>query len=95
MIELAVWSAAFVLGTTIPDRLACAGGISPALERAEVPANTQSIAVLCAATDAPGGDWVRLDLEAQARKSDLVRALQHHVTAQGAPMGTSARKPRP
>lgn len=157
MIELAVWSAAFVFGTTIPERHACAGGISPALEWGEVPTNTQSIAVLCDDPDAPGGDWVhwvlfnlppetrslpeaiareatlpggaiqgrndygrngydgpcpppgqphryffkvfaldiRLDLDAQARKPDLVRALQNHVLAQGALLGTYGRKPKP
>lgn len=153
MMELAVLSAAFAMGAAIPDRYACAN-FSPPLSWNEVPANTQSIAVLCDDPDAPGGDWVhwvlfnlapevrtlpenvarrarfpgdaiqglndydrggydgpcpppgrphryyfkvfaldiRLALDATARKPDLLRAMQGHVLAEGALMGTYARK---
>ena len=57
MITLTVVSAAFVMGATIPPKFAC-DGISPPLSWAEVPAGTQSIAVLCDDPDAPAGDWV-------------------------------------
>lgn len=155
MLELAVLSAAFAMGAAIPDRYACAP-FSPPLSWSEVPAGTQSIAVLCDDPDAPVGDWVhwvlfnlapdvrslpenvardaalpggavqgvndygrkgydgpcpppgqthryhfkvfaldaRLALDAGARKADLVRAMRGHVLAQGALMGTYARKAR-
>ena len=57
MLELAVLSAAFAMGAAIPDRYACAP-FSPPLSWSEVPAGTQSIAVLCDDPDAPVGDWV-------------------------------------
>ena len=57
MLELAVLSAAFAMGAAIPDRYAC-GPCSPTLSWSEVPADTQSIAVLCDDPDAPAGDWV-------------------------------------
>lgn len=57
MMELAVLSAAFAMGAVIPGRFACSP-CSPPLAWGEVPANTQSIAVLCDDPDAPGGDWV-------------------------------------
>ena len=57
MLELAVLSAAFAMGAAIPDRYACAP-FSPPLSWSEVPADTQSIAVLCDDPDAPAGDWV-------------------------------------
>ena len=57
MLELAVLSAAFAMGAAIPDRYAC-GPHSPPLSWSEVPAGTQSIAVLCDDPDAPVGDWV-------------------------------------
>ncbi len=57
MMELAVWSAAFVMGAAVPDRYACAN-FSPPLSWGEVPTNTQSIAILCDDPDAPVGDWV-------------------------------------
>ena len=152
MLELAVMSAAFALGAAIPDRYACSNH-SPPLAWSEVPANTQSIAILCDDPDAPGGDWVhwvlfnlapevqelsenvarraplpggalqglndfgrvgydgpcpppgrphryyfkvyaldtRLDLDAQACKPDLLRAMQGHILAAGALIGTHAR----
>ena len=155
MLELAVLSAAFAMGAAIPDRYACAP-FSPPLSWSEVPAGTQSIAVLCDDPDAPVGDWVhwvvfnlapdvrslpenvardaalpggavqgvndydrtgydgpcpppgqthryfykvfaldaRLALGAGARKADLVKAMRGHVLAQGALMGTYARKTR-
>jgi Raf kinase inhibitor-like YbhB/YbcL family protein len=157
MMELAIWSAAFVMGATLPDRHVCVGGVSPPLAWGEVPTNTQSLAILCDDPDAPAGDWVhwvlfnlppetrslpeavardaklpggaiqgmndynragydgpcpppgsphryffkvfaldvRLALDAKARKPDLVRAMQNHVLAQGALMGTYGRKPKP
>ena len=81
MLELAVWSAAFVMGSAIPDRYACTS-CSPPLEWGEMPTNTQSIAVLCDDPDAPIGDWVHWVLfnlapdtrslpEAVARDADL------------------------
>ena len=155
MLELAVLSAAFAMGAAIPDRYACAP-FSPPLSWSEVPAGTQSIAVLCDDPDAPVGDWVhwvvfnlapdvrslpenvaraaalpggavqgvndydrtgydgpcpppgqthryfykvfaldaRLALGAGARKADLMKAMRGHVLAQGALMGTYARKTR-
>ena len=57
MLELAVLSAAFAMGAAIPERHAC-GPCSPPLSWSEVPAGTQSIAVLCDDSDAPAGDWV-------------------------------------
>ena len=57
MLELAVLSAAFAMGAAIPDRYACAP-FSPPLSWSEIPAGTQSIAVLCDDPDAPVGDWV-------------------------------------
>ena len=57
MLELAVLSAAFAMGGAIPDRYAC-GTCSPPLSWSEVPAGTQSIAILCDDSDAPAGDWV-------------------------------------
>jgi Raf kinase inhibitor-like YbhB/YbcL family protein len=57
MMELAVLSAAFVMGAAIPDRHACAN-VSPPLSWGAVPTNTQSIAILCDDPDAPVGDWV-------------------------------------
>ena len=155
MMELAVLSAAFAMGAAIPDRHGCGGG-SPALSWNEVPANTQSIAVLCDDPDAPIGDWVhwvvfnlapdmralpenvardaqlpgnaiqgindynrtgydgpcpppgqrhryffkvfaldmRLDLNAKARKKDLLQAMNGHILAQGALWGTYARPTR-
>jgi Raf kinase inhibitor-like YbhB/YbcL family protein len=57
MLELAVLSAAFVMGAPLPERYACAN-FSPPLSWGEVPANTQSIAILCDDPDAPVGDWV-------------------------------------
>ena len=155
MLELAVLSAAFAMGAAIPDRYACAP-FSPPLSWSEVPAGTQSIAVLCDDPDAPVGDWVhwvvfnlapdvrslpenvardaalpggavqgvndydrtgydgpcpppgqthryfykvfaldaRLALGAGARKADLMKAMRGHVLAQGALMGTYARKAR-
>lgn len=57
MMEIAVLSAAFAMGAAFPDRYACANR-SPPLAWGDVPANTQSIAVLCDDPDAPAGDWV-------------------------------------
>ena len=57
MLELAVLSAAFAMGAAVPDRYAC-GPCSPPLSWSEVPAGTQSLAVLCDDSDAPAGDWV-------------------------------------
>ena len=57
MMELAVLSAAFAMGAAIPDRYAGPNG-SPPLSWSEVPAHTQSIAVLCDDPDAPAGDWI-------------------------------------
>ena len=37
---------------------------------------------------------VRLALDSSARKKDLVKAMNGHILAQGALMGTYARKPR-
>ena len=153
MMELAVWSAAFVMGTAIPERYACSN-YSPPLAWGEVPPHTQSIAILCDDPDAPGGDWVhwvlfnlapdtralpehiarnatlpggavqgltdynrngydgpcpppgqkhryffkvfaldtRLALDATARKPDLLRAMQGHILAQGALVGSYSRK---
>ena len=57
MLELAVLSAAFAMGGAIPDRYACRP-CSPPLSWSEVPAGTQSLAILCDDPDAPAGDWV-------------------------------------
>jgi len=57
MMELAVLSAAFVMGSAIPERHACSN-FSPPLSWSNVPPNTQSIAILCDDPDAPAGDWV-------------------------------------
>ena len=57
MLELAVLSAAFAMGDAIPDRYACRP-CSPPLSWSEVPAGTQSLAILCDDPDAPAGDWV-------------------------------------
>ena len=59
MVELAVISAAFVMGAAIPPKYSGVGdNISPPLEWSGVPEGTQSIAVLCDDPDAPAGDWV-------------------------------------
>ena len=57
MLDLAVLSAAFAMGGAIPDRYACRP-CSPPLSWSEVPAGTQSLAILCDDPDAPAGDWV-------------------------------------
>ena len=80
MLEIAVLSAAFARGAAIPDRYAC-GPCSPPLSWSEVPAGTQSIAVLCDDSDAPAGDWVHwvvFDLAPD------VRALPESVARDGA-----------
>ena len=61
MLELAVWSAAFVMGSVIPDRYACTSFSQP-LEWGEMPTNTQSIAILCDDPYSPICDWVHLVL---------------------------------
>ena len=155
MIEIVVMSAAFAMGTAIPDRYGC-GNFSPALSWSDVPTNTQSIAVLCDDPDAPIGDWVhwvvfnlapetralpenvardaqlpggaiqgindynrngydgpcpppgqrhryffkvyaldtRLALDTQARKKDLLKAMNGHILAQGSLWGTYTRPTR-
>lgn len=51
-------SSAFADGSTIPQRFTCQGeDISPPLAWSEVPAATQSLALLCDDPDAPGGTW--------------------------------------
>lgn len=80
MLELAVLSAAFAMGGAIPDRYAC-GPCSPPLSWSEVPAGTQSIAVLCDDPDAPAGDWVHWVLFNLAPD---VRSLPEHVARDAA-----------
>lgn len=59
MLEITVLSSAFTMGAAIPPRYSCEGqDISPPLEWQGIPANTESIAVLCDDPDAPVGDWV-------------------------------------
>ena len=80
MLELVVLSAAFAMGAAIPDRYAC-GPCSPPLSWSEVPAGTQSIAVLCDDSDAPAGDWVHWVLFNLAPD---VRALPENVARDAA-----------
>lgn len=59
MLELAVASAAFTLGTAIPADYTCVGqNISPEISWDEVPAETESIALIADDPDALGGCWV-------------------------------------
>lgn len=152
--ELAVISAAFIMGAAIPHRYSGGGeNVSPPLEWGPVPEGTRSIAVLCDDPDAPAGDWVHwvlfnlppdtrkleqgvpaasrlssgavqglndynrsgyagpwpppgrphryvfkvfaldtmLDLDARARKADLLRAMEGHILARGQLVGAFGR----
>lgn len=56
---IALTSLAFQHGETIPEDYTCEGqNLSPPLAWAEVPAGTQSLALLCEDPDAPGGLFV-------------------------------------
>ena len=87
MLELAVLSAAFAMGAAIPDRYACAP-FSPPLSWSEIPAGTQSIAVLCDDSDAPAGDWVHWVLFNLAPD---VRALPENVARDAALPGDAVQ----
>lgn len=55
---LTVESAAIAQGATIPQRYTCDGDdISPPLSWGEMPASTQSLALIVDDPDAPGGTW--------------------------------------
>ncbi len=71
IISLTVLSAAFALGETIPAKYTCSGAnISPPLSWGEVPAGTQSIAVLSDDPDCPGGwvHWVLFNLPPETKE---------------------------
>src|SRR5258706_4294714 len=61
--SLQISSAAFSAGATIPKKITCDGlDVSPQLKWNDLPANTQSIALIMDDPDAPGGTWVHWGL---------------------------------
>lgn len=75
-LALSVWSTAFVGGATIPVKYAyaaCGGtNTSPPIVWSNVPAGTQSFALICEDPDAPGGiftHWVMFNIPAGAWQS--------------------------
>jgi Raf kinase inhibitor-like YbhB/YbcL family protein len=72
MLELTVLSTAFAMGAVIPPKFTCKGeNVSPPIIWNQVPAKTQSIAIICDDPDAPGGDfvhWVLFNVPAETQK---------------------------
>jgi Raf kinase inhibitor-like YbhB/YbcL family protein len=57
--EIKLTSKAFKEGEFIPKKYTCDGeNVSPPLEWSEIPAEAQSIAIICDDPDAPMGTWV-------------------------------------
>ncbi len=91
-----VTSPAFTEGAMIPRRYTCDGdNVSPPLQWGGVPAQAQSIALIAADPDAPGGTWthwVLFDLPANANGLPESVPAQAGVPGGGAQGTNSFRK---